>query len=137
MKKTATLVLVLISLCVLGTFAMESDYYARTIRIEKVYPHKLGYKVMYTTGKLTFATTYLPQKWFSQASAPKGEVAKGQVVWGKDPSYPYMIVFWKNGKFSHVRLFLKDNLHDLSYGVMNPREDPSGDFDIDDIILEF
>ena len=137
MKKAAILIIAFTAICVFGAFAVESDYYARTIRIEQVYPHKLGYKLLYATGQLTFATTSLPQKWFSQASAPKGEMARGQTVWGNDPSYPYMIVFWKNGKFSHVRLFLRSNLHDLSYGVIDPREDPTESFNVDDISLEF
>ncbi len=137
MKKAAILVIACMVIGIFGAAAAESDYYARTIRIEKVYPHQLGYKVMYTTGKLEFATTYLPQKWFTHSSSREGAMAKGEVVWGTDPSYPYMIVFWKNGKFSHVRLFLKRNLQDLSFGVMNPREDPTGNFNIEEISLEF
>ena len=48
-----------------------------------------------------------------------------------------MTVFWKDGKFSHVRLYLQRNLHDISYGFMNPSVDPTQDFDIEEISLEF
>ncbi|HOV37853.1 MAG TPA: hypothetical protein PLG79_03950 [Spirochaetales bacterium] len=130
---------VLFLFLVLGTsvYTLESEYYARTIYIEKVFPHQLGYKILYTTSKLDIAEAYIPHKWFSQSSSRDGELVKGEVQWGDDPSYPYMIIFWKNGKFSHVRLFLKKNMHDLSWGSLNPTQDLTEKFNVEEIVLEF
>jgi hypothetical protein len=138
LKKAVIIVAAILFLGVsFGVFAAESELYARTILIEKVYPHKLGYKIMYITSKLDFTMTYIPHKWFSHSSAKEGSLVKGEVVWGNDSSYPYMIVFWKEGKFSHIRLFLKSNLHDISYGTLDPSQNVEDKFNIEEISLEF
>lgn len=136
MKKLCVCVTVFLFLAAAGIFGDESNLYARTIQIEKVYPHQLGYKVTYLTGKLTYGTTFLPHKWFTHASSTEGKKAKGEVAWGDGAMYPYMIVFWRDGKFSHVRLFLRRNMDDVSYGVISPQQDPAS-FDIEEIALEF
>jgi hypothetical protein len=136
MKKICFVLAVLLFLASSNVFANESEYYARTFQIEKVYPHRLGYKVLYLTARLSYAATYLPHKWFSQSATKNGQQAKGELAWGNDPTYPYMIVFWKDGKFSHVRLFLKKDMHDISYGVISPQQDPA-QFEVDEIALEY
>jgi hypothetical protein len=137
-KKAVLLIAAILFLGVsFGVFAAESELYARTILIEKVYPHKLGYKIMYTTGKLDYTMTYIPHKWFSHSSTKGDSLAKGEVLWGNDSSYPYMIVFWKGGKFSHVRLFLKSNFQDISYGTLDPSQNLEEKFNIEEISLEF
>jgi len=121
----------------IGAFAVESEYYARTVYIEKVFPHRLGYKIYYTNSKLDLVEVYLPHSWFLQSSSTsKGEMAKGELVTGNDSSYPYMIVFWKAGKFSHVRLFLKRDMNDISYGTLSG-ENIDDKFNVQDIPLEF
>jgi hypothetical protein len=136
MKKLGA-VLALMFFVVSGmVFAEESKFYARTILIEKVYPHALGWKVMYITSKMSFATTYLPHSWFSQSAMKGGVQAKGEIAWGNDASYPYMIVFWKEGKFSHVRLFLKKDMRDVSYAVISPNQDPAA-FNVEEPVLEY
>jgi hypothetical protein len=47
-----------------------------------------------------------------------------------------MTVFWKDGKFSHVRLYLKKDTHDVSYGIINPNQD-SAAFDVEEPALEY
>lgn len=120
-----------------GLFAAESEFYAKTVYIEKVYPHQLGYKVLYMTSKLDLAATYIPHSWFGMSSSKGGEKVKGEIQWGNDPDFPYMIIFWKGGKFSHVRLFLKKSFNDLSFGTLNPGENIDEKFDVQDISLEF
>lgn len=137
LKKGTLLVLCIFLGLGIGLFALDSEYYARTLYIEKVYPHQLGYKVLYTTSKLDIAEAYIPHKWFSQSASKDGKLAKGEVQWGDDPSYPYMIIFWKNGKFSHLRLFLKKNMHDITWGSLNPTEDLTDKFNIEEPTLEF
>ena len=137
MKKICAILAVLMFLAVAGSIsADESKLYARSFKIDRVYPHALGYKVMYLTGRLTYATTYLPHKWFSMSATKDGVQAKGEIAFGNDPSYPYMIVFWNEGKFSHVRLFLKKSMRDISYGVISINQDPSV-FEIEEPALEF
>jgi hypothetical protein len=136
MKKLCAIVAAALFLAVSPAFADESKFYARSFNIEKVYFHAKGYKITYITGKLKYVSTYLPHSWFSQSATKNGVQAKGELAWGNDPSYPYMTVFWKDGKFSHVRLYLKKNTHDVSYGIINPNQDPAA-FDVEEPVLEY
>ena len=138
MKRAVLILTVLLFLGVsFGVFAVESEYYARTVYIEKVYPHKLGYKILYTNSKLDLVEAYLPHSWFSQSSSlSKDVLAKGELMTGSDTAYPYMVIFWKNGKFSHVRLYLKTDFNDLSYGTLSG-ENIDAKFNVEDIPLEF
>ena len=136
MKKICAVASVMLFLTAFSAFADESKFYARSFNIEKVFFHQKGYKVTYITGKLKYVSTYLPHSWFSQSSTKNGVQAKGELAWGNDPSYPYMTVFWRDGKFSHVRLYLKKSMFDISYGVINPNQDPSA-FDVEEPVLEY
>ena len=136
MKKICAVAAVMLFVAVGSVLAEESKFYARSFNIEKVYFHQKGYNVTYITGKLKYVSTYLPHSWFSQSSMKGGVQAKGELAWGNDPSYPYMTVFWRDGKFSHVRLYLKRSLFDVSYGVISPNQDPA-DFDVEEPLLEF
>ena len=136
MKKICAVVAIMLFLTAGFALADESKFYARSFNIEKVYFHSKGYKVTYVTAKLKYVSTYLPHAWFSQSSTKNGVQAKGEIAYGNDPSYPYMTVFWKEGKFSHVRLFLKRNLKDVSYGLISSSQDPAA-FDVEEPALEF
>ena len=120
MKKIVLLV-VLVTLCQ-GFFLFaqntgnrfdESNYYYFNFTIEKVYIHRLGYVVMYRTGANRITTTYIPHEWFNTIGG-KGEV----VGLSSGQEWPSMIVYFKDGEFSHVRLRLRrDRLHE-SWGVV-------------------
>jgi hypothetical protein len=136
MKKLCAVLAVMLVVTAGKARAEESQYYARSFLIEQIYPHALGWKVLYITSRMSYATTYLPHRWFSQSATKNGVQAKGELVRGNNPAYPYMIVFWKEGKFSHVRLFLKEDMRDVSYGVINPNQDPAP-FDVEEPALEY
>jgi hypothetical protein len=72
MKKFCAIAAAVLFLAVSPAFADESKLYARSFNIEKVYFHAKGYKITYITGKLKYASTYLPHTWFSQAAAKNG-----------------------------------------------------------------
>jgi hypothetical protein len=122
---------------VLPVAAEESEYFVKTIYIARVYPHPLGYKVIYTKSSMDIGETFLPLKWFSASTGKDGVMAKGELIWGNDTSYPYLAVYWKGGKFSHVRLFLKTNYSDPTWGTMDSNADYSKNFDIEEPKLEF
>ena len=136
MKKICAILAVMLFLAASLSFADESKFYARSFNIEKVYFHSKGYKVTYITGKMKYASTYLPHKWFSQSATKNGVQAKGELAFGNDPSYPYMTIFWNDGKFSHVRLYLKKDMHDVSYGVISSNQDPAA-FDVEEPTVDY
>ena len=66
LKRAVTILLLLITFVTL-TSATKSSLYTRTVIITKIYPHKLGYKVLYMTNKLENKEVYLPMELFKKA----------------------------------------------------------------------
>lgn len=95
-------------------------YYYVNVPIERVYAYKKGYVVAYRTGVLVpgLAHLYLPIEWFEdgprveEALPPKGEV----ILLGPGNSWPYLAVYYKEGEFSHVRLYIRRERNHASWG---------------------
>ncbi len=131
MKKIIYIVLVLFFITTGAVFSEESDYYYKTVRIVKAYIHSQGYRLVYLKSDLSGAAIHIPLTWITSAER------KAEIVFGDDPAYPYFSVFWKNGVFSHVRVYLKKSFNDLSWGELDDSLDLSGKFDIDSLSLQF
>jgi hypothetical protein len=93
-----------------STGGEKSKFFVKTVPITTIYPHQLGYKVQYVKNGIDLMTFYIPIGWFSL------EEQKAQIVWGDDPSYPYFSIFWKDGKFDHIRLYVKREKSDVTWG---------------------
>jgi hypothetical protein len=91
----------------------ESEYYYFNYTIEKIFSHRLGYIVLYRKASNKLVRTYMPLEWFNTIGG------KGEIVYlGSGHEWPSMIVYHKNGVFSHVRLRIrKDRTHE-SWGVV-------------------
>jgi hypothetical protein len=138
LKKAAFFLGIILLCCVVwGAAGLESEYYYKNILLTKVYPHALGYKVMYMKGSMDLGEAYLPLKWFSLSSSKEGQAPKGEVIYGDDASYPYLCVYWKEGKFSHVRLYVKKNFNDNSWGTLSQQDASAKSFEVEELKLEF
>ena len=115
MKKVIFLLLFLVLFCItIQIFSdIYIDMYARTLPVEKVYAHAMGYAVLYRKPSGGFAVVYLPFKWFTTAGG------RGEIVWGQDASYPYISFFWKAGEFDHVKLYLQENQSHHTWDKLN------------------
>ena len=134
MKKVLLAALVLMIVC--GSVALsakESEYYYVSVPIEKIYRHRKGYVVMYRKSMNRMAQAYVPHEWFT---SPGGKA--DFVSTGNDRSWPHMSVYYKNGEFSHIRLYVKRaNSHD-SWGIVSFTTNLDEQFDgAEDITLEF
>jgi hypothetical protein len=131
LKKMIFLGLVL--LFFIGVFAVaeDSNIFVKTMPITKVYTHRLGFKVIYLKTDLTFSEFYVPLKWFDEAGN------KGVIIRGHDSSYPYFSIFWKEGEFHSVKLYVHSNLQHDSWGALRLVPDISEQFEIDALDLEF
>ena len=49
--------------------------------------------------------------WFSTSANSKAEV-----VYDTNPAFPYFSIFWENGEFHHIRLYLEENRDAESWG---------------------
>lgn len=137
--KRLALVLLFVSLASLPLFAQdagatgtpqfknESEFYYVNIPIEKVYRHTLGYVVLYRAGtKLKKA--YMPDSWFEKAAG------KAQLVTIKTGNvWPYLVVYYKNGSYSHAILYIRENLMHPSWGSIPGNPDLSEEFAVEEL----
>ena len=124
MKKTIFAILILLFVGgIVFAEATESPYFVKTMPLVKVYPHKDGYKILYRTPQMEFGTFYVPMRWFGNAAA------KAELIYGDSGAYPYFSIFWKDGAFDHIRLYLhKDRTH-RSWGDLDPTNDIAAEFE--------
>jgi len=117
-------------------YAEESGYYVKTVPISKVYLHNLGYRVVYQKSDLNFGIFYVPKRWFDLAGTERAE-PKAELVLANEPSIPYFSIFWKDGQFSHIRLYLHRSLNHDSYGDLKDPASLNDKFEIESLDLEF
>jgi len=128
MKRTAIALAIIIAAAA-GLVAATSDFYPVRVDVVKVYTHGDGVLVIHRKGSTDIGQCFIPARWFISGG-------KAEMVRGNDPSFPYMSVFYKDGKFSHLRLYVRADSRDSMWGVLNP-EDGKGRFDSEDFTIEY
>ena len=109
------------------------DMYYINVPVEKVYLSYEGYLIQYRSGANTLSTIGIPYSWFTDAA---GYAELFKTPPGKD--WPSMSVFYNNGEFSHVRLYVHRWRAHISWSVVPMGVDVSGHFkDPETFILEF
>jgi len=79
----------------------ESEYYYFNVAVEKIYPYRAGYIVVYRKGANKMARVYIPGEWFAEAGG------KGELIYlPPGNNWPSLTIFYREGEFSHVRLFV-------------------------------
>ena len=106
-----------------------SSMFVRTIFLDTVYTHKLGFKVTYTADDYTRQALYLPQGWFTQAGS------QGQLVSTYSDAAPYMDVFYDNGEFSHVRVYVPANRDHIAWETLE-EEGVEENFNVETVTLD-
>jgi hypothetical protein len=111
----------------------ESEFFCVQVPVEKVYTYRKGYVVTYRKGIHGFAHAYLPIEWFN-TTAGKGDIVKLQAP----RAWPYLAVYYKEGEFSHVRLYVhRVNSHE-TWGAIPLNVNIDDRFEnIDTLKLEF
>ncbi|MDR0689068.1 MAG: hypothetical protein LBG08_02210 [Spirochaetaceae bacterium] len=111
----------------------KSEYYYVTVPVEKIYPYRKGYVIAYRKGINQLARAYLPMDWFTDA-AGKGEL----IYMGPGTSWPYLMVYYKNGEFSHVRLYVRRERSHETWGNIPLNINIDDRFEsVEDLKLEF
>ena len=115
----------------------NSDIYVKSVPISKIYNLKPGFRIVYMKSDSQMQVFYIPYTWFETA-AVTGSAPKAEILYGQDSAYPYFSIFWVNGKFNHIRLYVKSDLNDPSWGENNPNWGNIDDkFKVDTLKLEF
>jgi predicted CoA-binding protein len=93
--------------------ANTSDLYYVNVPVEKVYTYRKGYIVVFRKGSNTMETTYIPYSWF------RVNVRKAELVQLADgTTQPCMTVFYKEGKFHTVRLYVAKRGSHQTWGMI-------------------
>jgi len=116
MKKLFILLIVgsVVSSLFAQTFSEEhtSRIFYQNVSVEKVYPTRRGYIIQYYRGGINdFGIISIPNEWFTDA-ASKAEL----VTLPPGKNWPTMTIFYKDGEFSHVRLYVHKNKRHQTWG---------------------
>lgn len=135
MKKTAKILISLVlifSFCALiPAVAEESDLYYVNVPILKVFPHKLGYYVIYRKGNLQAGEAFVPLKWFDRSDL------RAIMHKSTDDINPYFSYITKNGEFDHIRLHVPQNIKHPAWGVLQSGSTYDEKFNADTFKLEY
>lgn len=142
MKKLFFVIVISTVFAVLPLLAQEAQasngngslYYVK-VPILKIYPHSMGYVVTYQVGTYgtEVNTVYLPDEWFTPKES-KGIVINMRSAMGA----PNMTVYYRDGAFDHVKLYIRENRGDRSWGYMPLQTNLDDKFsDVTDVPLKF
>jgi hypothetical protein len=107
--------------------------YAITVSLERVYPYRKGYVVRYNRGLSKTSDAYLPYEWF-EGTGKKGDL----ILMGAGTDWPHMTVFYRDGQFSHVRLYVRKERGHESWGDVPLNVNIDDRFEgVEDITLQF
>jgi hypothetical protein len=111
--KRKVIALLVVGLLAFSAFAESSVFYPVRLDVLKIFSHSEGYRVMYRQGAVGVAEFLVPIAWFQ----PGG---KAEIILGHGSAYPYAMVYFKDGKFDHLKLFLVNNPLDATWGQLSP-----------------
>jgi hypothetical protein len=106
-------------LLMLGFLAFGQELpnvYVVTVPILKILSHSEGYKVLYMRSDMQVDELYVPHRWLSKSGG------KAEIIFGREPSYPYFSAFYRDGKFDFIRLYVLEDVKDLTWGILRKTE---------------
>lgn len=133
MKRTVLLfVLIFLLLGISAASAQSQDpkIYVKTVGIMKILNHSMGYKVLYLKSSMEVGEFYVPHTWFKAGG-------KAELILGDGPAFPYFSVFYKDGKFDHIKLYAHENIGHLSWGRLKAQVGDRSKFQGETLDLEF
>ena len=111
----------------------KSEYYYINVSLEKIWPYRKGYVVQYRKGLYQTARAYLPAEWFTNA-ASTGEI----ITLPRGNAWPSMSVYFKEGEFSHVRLYVHRWADHVTWGNIPQNVNIDSNFEnVETVDLQF
>jgi len=106
----------------------DSKVYYVNVPVEKIYPTNNGYVIYYRT-QTGITTVGLPYSWFNEA-AGKADLVRLP----PGTNMPSMSVFYRDGEFSHVRVYIHRNRNHFTWGSIPQGIDTSRFFTDEDTL---
>jgi len=125
-----------------------SNMYYVNVLIERIYPTSQGYLIRYLKSNGEMGSVGIPNQWFTEAQGANDNdtgvvgVSRLYVAAGKAEiinlppgrNWPTMTVFYRNGEFSHVRLYVHRNMSHVTWSYIPQGTDLSRFFTSQDTI---
>ena len=119
-----------------GSGSKQSELYPVTIRVERVYPYRLGFVAAYKSGLKT-VYAYIPNEWFEKGDPEKPAKAE-KVLIGTGTEWPHLTIYYRNGKFERVKLFVRKDTRHESWGIISGTTDIDSQFEnIEELTIEY
>lgn len=132
MKKTLFIMLILgVMAAGLCAESLESNLYFKSYPLSVVNVSSEGYRLIYMKSDMSYHVFYCPMDWF------RGTDGKGEILYGSGPVFPYFTVFWEDGQFSHIKLYLHQDRHHSSWRDLPLGRDYSDKFNVSEPQLAF
>jgi hypothetical protein len=135
--KKATLLLVSLVLA-LGIFAVlpaaaeESDMYYTNVTILKIYPHSLGYYIIYRKpAGLGTAEFFVPKEWLDRRDSRAVLNLTDQNI------SPYCSIITKKGEFDHIRITAAKDISDPTWGTLDSGVPYNDKFKVDKLVIQY
>lgn len=135
MKKSSLAIIALT--LILGLFAVvpavaaDSDLYYVNVPILKIFPHKLGYYVIYRRAGLKTGEIYIPHAWFDRRDSRAILNLTEQNV------TPYLTIVTRNGEFDHIRVVAKKNNQHNTWGTIGQNALNADRFNVEKLNVEY
>jgi len=101
----------------------QPDLYYVNVSVERIYFAGMGYVVQYRKSSNQIGSLGIPYTWFTDA-ASKAEMVKLP----RGPNWPNMTVFYRDGNFSHIRLYVHREKGHPTWGLTPQGSDVSRHF---------
>ena len=99
------------------------NMYYVNVSVEKIFPSREGYIIQYRNSSSVVAAVGIPIEWFASAGG-RAEMVKLPTT----ADWPTMSVFYVDGEFSHVRLYVHEAKSHHTWGNIPLSTDVSGYF---------
>jgi hypothetical protein len=119
--------------CAIPLLAQDQEegdsFFCVTIPAYKIYPHSKGYIFTYRKNSIEIGRLFFPYEWFWEKPGGNKEPAKGVLVTFRpgNTAWPQVSIFYRNGEFSYVKLYTRQEVLHESWGFRSP----VGNFDAD------
>lgn len=135
MKKS--LLLILAFILVFGCFAAlpaaadESELYYINVQILRIFPHKLGYYIIYRRAGLKTGEVFIPHEWFDRRDSRAILSLVGGDV------NPYLTFVLRNGEFDHIRICAMKDLRHGTWGMISENAIEADRFQVETLNPQF
>jgi len=129
------LIIVLIFLAVLSPVFAQSNseehpnVYYQNVTIEKIVPTSQGYVIQYRAQE-GIKIIGIPNSWFTEISKKRADLVRLPTA----SDWPSMSVFYSDGEFSHVRIYVSRYKSHHTWGILPQGVDVSRFFSEEDTL---